>query len=261
MGILIPAVIFNPALHKYPVITAVKAREICEREFDPATHKSPVITTAQAREICEREFDPEIHKVPVTKEYMACALAGKVEVENKFLLEQFSDALYESIAGMIYSLARKYSCTCRDDIADLAQDCSLRIFQKINQYNPEKAKFNTWAWYVASSILNRNYQKTRRYLNRFAEWNDACDNYGETEEMTEMTHDVQLALKELFSLYPEKQDVLSEMFCQEGGEMYVPDRISMRKVATTLGRDYSEVYSFFRNKLRPFLAGKFGGAK
>jgi RNA polymerase sigma factor (sigma-70 family) len=222
----------------------------------------PVTDSEQAQEIFDREFDPEIHKIPVTKEYMACAIGGHVEVKDEKLLDCFSDALYESVAGMIYKLARKYSCSyCRDDISDLAHDCVLRIFKMIHQYDPAKAGFNTWAWYVASSVLNRNYQKTKRHLETFVN-TDETENFSRaSDEPQEMNGDIAEALKELFDLYPERNDILRELFCWDDGNMYVPDRISMRRIAEDLGREYTDVYSFVRNKVRPFMAKKFRGKR
>lgn len=225
----------------------------------PAVVRIPVTDDKVARQIIQQKFDPEFHKVPVTKEYMAQALGGNVEVKNLAVMDCFSDALYESIAGMIFKLARKYAFTCgRDEITDLAHDCVLRIFKMIHQYDPSKAKFNTWAWYVASSVLNRKYQKTRRYDEHFID-TDEPDNYGhQSKYVKEINGDVVVALMELFEMYPERRDILTELFCRDDGSLYVPDRISMRKVAESLSREYSDVYLFVRNKVRPFVAEKFG---
>ena len=226
--------------------------------FDPVIHKLPVTDDALAQEIIDREFDPEIHKAPVTKEYMALAVAGKIEVEPE-LLACFSDALYESVSGMIYKIVRKY-CFNPDDATDLAHDCVLRIFQSIYQYDPLKGKFTTWSWRVASSVVCRKMDKKRQYKERFVDCELNVEEMEvESNLVAEMSGDVAVALLKLFDEYPEKRDILTEMFCREDGTMYVPDRISMRKIAETLGRDYTDVYSFVRNKVRPFVAETFGG--
>jgi RNA polymerase sigma factor (sigma-70 family) len=225
--------------------------------FDPTIHKIPVTDDAQAQEIIDREFDPEIHKAPVSKEFMACALGGHVEVEEE-LLDHFKNALFDGIAGMIYSIARKYSTTSPDEVGDLAHECIFQIWREIHKYDPTRATFNTWAWRVSENKLRRNYQKSRRHLERYAEWNEAYDNYGEEETPVEMNGDIACAINELLDKYPDKADIISEMFCRTDGSMYVPEKISMRKVARSVGRDYPEVYSFIRNKVRPFFKDKFG---
>lgn len=224
-------------------------------EFNPTIHKIPVTNEAEAQEIIDREFDPEIHKAPVSKEFMAFALGGHVEVEEE-LLGHFSNALYDGIAGMIYSIARKYAVNSPDDVGDLANECVQQIWREIHKYNPARAAFNTWAWRVSENKLRRKFKKARRRLD-FVEWNDACDNYGK-ESHDEVNEDVVNAVNELMVKYPDKVDIVKEVFCRPDGAVYVPDNISMRKVARAVGREYPEVYSFFRSHLRPFFKKKFG---
>jgi hypothetical protein len=131
----------------------------------------------------------------------------------------------------------------------------------IHQFDPSKGQFNTWVWRVSSSVLNRKYQQSRRYSNLFTA-TDELESYSQANvSPVEINGDVEVVLLELFELYPDKADILRELFYSGDGQMYVPDRISMRQVAEKLGHEYSYVYSFVRNKIRPFVFEKFGDKK
>ena len=62
----------------------------------------------------------------------------------------------------------------------------------------------------------------------------------------------------LFEEFPDKADILAEMFHRGDGSVYIPEKISLRGVARAVGREYAEVYTFIRNKVRPFIKNKFG---
>ena len=232
----------------------------CLADFGSAVVRVPVTEEKVAKEIIDREFDPEIHKMPVSKEYMACVLGGKI-IEDSPIVGYFSDAIYDSISGMLFKLARKYSVTNGfDDVNDLVNSCVERIFKMMHHYNPKKATFNTWAWIVASSVLNRRHVKNKRYRERFTVTDEFDANICSRNTEAEVNDDIRLVVGKLFNIYPEHEDILFELFYHEG-EIHIPDKISLRSVAAATDRKYGEVYYFVCKKVRTFLKDNLGGEK
>lgn len=223
-------------------------REIVEREI------------SKRSKVGKRKSDPdEVKRIPVTQEYMAIVVSGRYSTGHESEA-CFVDALYESIAAMVYSLAKKYVITCRDEVGDLVNECALRIFQKIEQFDPRKGAFTTWCWRVCSSVLNRVYRRDKRYSNRFSEY-ERIETFLSDEsdrEAKAIDGDMADAVMELFQRYPEKKNILSEMFGDPVGGLYMPDRICLTHVARDLGVEYNLVYSFFHRKVKPFFREKFG---
>lgn len=205
----------------------------------------------------EPGIEDDVERVPVTKEYMAVVVAGKHTTGHESE-ECFVDALYDSVAGLIYSNAKKYSYTCRDEIADLVQDCAYRIFLKIKQFSPKKGAFTTWCWRVCRSVLDRNYRKDQKLRERFAEYDRFEEMIGDSGPQV-MDSDISEVVSRLFERYPEKRKILVRMFGDPRDALYVPDRICITHVARDLGMEYNHVYSFFHRVVRPFFKERFLG--
>jgi RNA polymerase sigma factor (sigma-70 family) len=208
------------------------------------------------RGLIDQLFDPRVHKCPLIKEVAADAMAGRTAVSDK-VSEHLPDVLYESVKKMIFKVANKYSITCMDDVNDLIQDCAYRVFSKIDQYDSSKGAFTTWVWRVCSSVLNRIYKRNKGYKKRFEEWDEESGKQIEDNRVMDTNGEVSSAIVELFDMYPEKRDILAEIF-GETDDISVPKKINMSEIAKCIGRKHYEVYVFVSRKVRPFLIEKFG---
>jgi len=87
-------------------------------------------------------------------------------------LQAFSE-FYERYVNLIYSIA--YSILGSRPLAeDVTQDVFLKIWQKIESYQPQRAQVNTW---LSSIARNRSIDVLRKQkkINRQVGWTDAAE--------------------------------------------------------------------------------------
>ena len=58
------------------------------------------------------------------------------------------EALFKSYAGYIYTICRRYAAN-NEDAKENMQDCFLKMFTKIEQYDTEKGTFKNWFTRIA----------------------------------------------------------------------------------------------------------------
>ena len=143
-------------------------------------------------------------------------------------LEAFSE-FYDRYVNLIYSIA--YNILGSQPLAeDVTQDVFLKIWLKIDHYEPDKAKISTW---LSSITRNRSIDlaRKRNKVNRQISWADAAssqnldgDNPAERAELNLTRNRVREALAQL----PEEQrsalaladfrDMTQKEIAEESGE-------------------------------------------
>lgn len=200
-------------------------------------------------------------RVPVTQEFIAMTLGAETrgEVSRHPAREHFPDALYKAIERLVGDRAFKYSQGCIDDTDDLIQDCMIRIWTKIGNYDEDKAKFTTWVYHVCRSVLNRQYSNSRKYKNTFIEQKenitvpDREHHYGDMISL-----EFAAAVRELADRFPEKKPFIYEVFGDPNTEGYMPPRLMrIAESARNVGMKKSEAKSFYSRVVKPFMKNKF----
>ncbi len=200
-------------------------------------------------------------RVPVTKEFMATSLAAEMKGDSPPhpAKEHFREALYESIVRLVGDLSHRYSFTCVDNTDDLMQDCMLRVWKKLENYDSSKGKFSTWVWYVCKSVLNRKYSKSKKYRSVFVPQGENVSaperehHYGDI-----LAHEFAGAVRELAQRFPEKGAFIYEVFGNPNTPGYIPPRlVRIAESARNIGMRRSEATSFYTRVVRPFMRDRF----
>jgi DNA-directed RNA polymerase specialized sigma24 family protein len=220
--------------------------------------------------------DPKL-TYPMSQEQMAVALA--LDMSGKKILsrldrDKISTELYASIRKLVFQLASRYSLTCLDSTEDLVQDCLQRMLMQLWRFNPSKAKFTTWTWYICRSVLNDKYGNTKKFRGLMVDAGFFVNEEGESmldnvsDQPTEgvQHHDcpgmlaVEMmdAVRELVVKYPEHKMLIFEMLGDpDANEFIMPNAISLTDAAKAVGVSYSRARSFFSKVIRPFYVEKF----
>ena len=222
---------------------------------------------------------PPIDIKSMTQEQMAVAIAK--DMSGKEILStkdrnKISQALYDSIYKMVFQLANRYSVTCPDGVEDLAQDCMYRITSQLFRFDPNVAKFTTWAWWVCRSVLNKKYQVGKRLKNIVIGEGCLINQNGESmfENMPEKSpegvqhHDcpgmlaVEMmdAIRALMVKYPQRKTLIAELFGDPDSDGFVmQSQVSIIDAARASGEDYRKARLFYSDVVRPFFCKRFAG--
>ncbi|MEB3346285.1 sigma-70 family RNA polymerase sigma factor [Aquimarina gracilis] len=72
-------------------------------------------------------------------------------------------AIYDRYSGALYGVILRI-CKNEELAQDLLQETFLKIWEKSNQYNPEKGKFFTWAYRIAKNITLNTLRKPSKLI-------------------------------------------------------------------------------------------------
>ena len=120
-------------------------------------------------------------------------------------LQAFS-VFYDRYVNLIYSIA--YNILGSQPLAeDVTQEVFLRIWRKIDSYDPAKAKISTW---LSSITRNRAIDVARKnkYVNRQVSWADVSRNPGLTGDTPEARTELNLTrerVRAAMAQLPEEQ--------------------------------------------------------
>lgn len=212
--------------------------------------------------------DSQSQKSPMTLDDLA-VLAGRCyrEGENKHPLRfQAADILCASIRGMVFKQAYKYSLNCKVDVEDLVQDCFSRITSRIVDFDPNIAKFTTWAWRVCTSVLNGGYR-------RHQPWNehivlgiegDLSDEHGANIPVTNpdmgvlLRMDIITAIKDLSEKHPKHSNLIRGFFGNpDENSCGLPSSMMIAEAAKQEGMSYVAANLVFKRIVRPFFLKRF----
>jgi len=200
-------------------------------------------------------------RVPITKEFMATVVAAerRGDAPSSPEHEDFQTALYESVVRMVGMLAEKYSVTCIDETDDLMQDCFTRIWKKLDSYDPEKGRFSTWVYCVCKSVLNRKYRRSQRRRGIVISAGESIPTprYEKHYERL-LANEFADAVRELAAVFPEKRELVFEIFGNPDTEGYLPPRlIRIVESAKAVGVRSGEAKAFYSKVVRPFMRKRF----
>jgi hypothetical protein len=202
----------------------------------------------------------EIKRTPVSQEDLAVLLGSKVPLST-WTEECCLNALYESVFRLVRQQASRYAVTCpHTDVDDMVNNCWYRIIKKLHLFKPHKGKFTTWCSHVARSVLDKNYQKGRRWAARTAEMPEGLDESRVADEDTRslaLCFDVRAAIAQLRVAHGDYGDIIDAMFIDADGD-FNPN-IVFRDVADRSGRSPAKVSHFYHNVVKPFFIERFKG--
>lgn len=143
-------------------------------------------------------------------------------------LEAFSE-FYDRYVNLIYSIA--YNILGSQPLAeDVTQDVFLKIWLKIDHYEPDKAKVSTW---LSSITRNRSIDlaRKRKKVNHQISWADAAHNQNLDGDNPEERTEINLTrgrVREALAQLPEEQrsalalayfrDMTQKEIAEESGE-------------------------------------------
>ena len=67
--------------------------------------------------------------------------------------------LYDRYAGALYGVILRM-CQNRELAEDLLQECFVKIWEKINSYDPNRGRFYTWAYRIAKNTTLNHLRKS-----------------------------------------------------------------------------------------------------
>jgi DNA-directed RNA polymerase specialized sigma24 family protein len=257
--------------------------ESCFKEMEKPTSLRELVKQVRALYIKHKPEEnkkvPDLHEQPLTQEQMAVAVANDMSGKSplsSFDRFQINNNLYLSIRKMVYQLAGRYSLTCPEEVDDLAQDCMYRIIARLRTFNPAKAKFTTWSWYVCRSVLNKKYRLGQKMRKVIVGSEFMVNDEGQSilENMAEkpadgvpsyecpgmMALEIMDAVRELAGLYPKHRRFIFELLGNPDSEDFVmPSYISVSEASKAIGMDYGKARIFYSKTVRPFLKTQFAG--
>lgn len=200
-------------------------------------------------------------RIPITQEFMVQAIVADRKGEKSHpAVGHFTEALHESIEVMVQMLAQKYTTTCSEAQEDLAQECMIRVWDKLDLFDPAKGKFTTWVWRVCTSVLSKKYHRAIRRQKAFvAEPEEVLNNMpsNHNHDQIILRNEIADAVRELLDRYPEKRRIILEMFGNPDVSGYIPPPgICIAKCAENIKMPTTEVTYFYRRKVIPFLRRK-----
>jgi RNA polymerase sigma factor (sigma-70 family) len=221
----------------------------------PVMQKIPVLKKLPVL----KEAEPP-QKIPVTKEEMAFHI-GQCR-ENMLPCHLFfMDVLYESTYKLVLKQAVRYSHTChKGEVEDLAQQCWMRIFNKLHLYNPAKSKFSTWLVTVSNSVLIKIYHKGQKQASKFVDIEeegglDENRVSGDNSISGALRDDFESAINDLKNEYPEKVNIIEGLFRDESGNYR--EKVVYNRAAKFAGCSATKVSEFYREVVRPFFYNRF----
>lgn len=206
--------------------------------------------------------DLEPSRRPVTQEFMVQALVAERNGEgcNHPAKEYFKAALYESIHRMVGMLASKYSITCIDQENDLAQECWIRIWDKLDNFDASRGKFTTWAWGVCRSVLNRQYRRSQKLKDHISHQPDENIERNSSKDVhydSMLELDYAEAVRALGKKYPKwKSFIYALLGNPDTG--FVPGTVCVTHAARDVGVGRGGAMKFYHQKVQPFMQERFG---
>ena len=203
-------------------------------------------------------------RIPVTQEFMVESILaerrgdGPAHPASKF----FPDVLFESIQDMVGMLASRYIAISGTDKEDLCQMCMKRIWERLEIFDSSRAKFSTWTWRVCMGVIFKECRKTQRRRTVIVGSEKSVE-INATESPHEahlMRSEIRKAVLELIDKYPEKENIIVELFGNPRDHDYVPySDICFAKSARAAGVSPRDVSLFYKKKAQPFLQRKLQG--
>ena len=234
------------------------------------------------REVCT--FKKKVKKTvefvyPETQEKMAVAIAQDMAGKKKLapaMRTRICNDLYKEIHKMVFKLATQYSITCVEDVDDLAQACMQRMICKLWKFNPKKAKFTTWSWYVCRSVLSKKYRNGQRQRSVLLDAGYLTDAEGESilENMPEKplegkdvhersdmyTMEIIDTIRELIKRHPTQEKFLHAMFGNPDDQDYnIPSPVKVTDAAKIAGIEIARAKNFYSRIVQPFFRQQFVG--
>lgn len=208
-----------------------------------------------------------VQRVVATRDYIIAQIVSGEATEREKV------AFHDGICKMIYKMAGPYVRSSRDDFDDLVNECWLRILNYLPRYNPKKAKFTTWVWYLCRSVLNRNAELSKRHRHRMRHPSDLrrgkmdddarCDEFGGVASVPSVDDAKSLSIREickdavacLWFNHVKQQDILIALFGNPHveGKFHLPDEICFQTIAERTGCDARSVRLFINRKVKPYL--------
>ncbi len=140
------------------------------------------------------------------------------------------------------------------DSADLTQDVFSRLYQKImdGAFDEAKGSLDAFAFGIARFVALENHQNSRIYLmGDDFNWDDVADTSDAGLESTyELNQAIELFLKEIKSLNPVQQEVLT---------LYMDDELKLEDIAQLMKLPVGTVKSHLfraKEKLKDLLEAK-----
>ena len=192
--------------------------------------------------------------------------------------EEERDAFYEGIVRLIIQRANNFAEGNPKwyDLDDLTQACFARIWETLHMYRPEIAAVSTWTHFVCNSILCRTYAESKKYHSKIHKWDDYTGNSEQKDdigvsrgieqyEKGSVNEDqwirvyMRTMMRKLFNENKDSVDILQQMFGDPFVDNYEPPAHPPTKadIARNIGRDYAEVYAFFKTVIKPFFEKHF----
>jgi RNA polymerase sigma factor (sigma-70 family) len=144
-----------------------------------------------------------IHRVTISEVDLIARLRRKDQSALDYLYDHYSSALY----GVVYRILKK-----EDTAEEVLQDIFLKVWEKIESYDPSKGKLFTWMINIAR---NQAIDKTRSKEESKSKKTDDIDllvNKIDRQENTEMEVDA-IGLKEvLLRLSEDQRFIVTQLY-------------------------------------------------
>lgn len=118
---------------------------------------------------------------------------------------QALSTVYDRYSGAIYGVIIRI-CKNEEKAQELLQETFLKIWQKADQYNPEKGKFFTWSYRIAKNLTLNSLRKPVKLIQK-----ENIDVYKD-EEITETQVDTLELYGSLQKLEPHHQRALELVY-------------------------------------------------
>ena len=173
----------------------------------------------------------------------------------------YLDALHASVCNLIFKQSGRYTQSSNHiDVEDMAQECWIRVQNKLHTYKASRSKFTTWVMRVSCSVLNKQWRRGKRYSSRFVETQDGVD-----EERISADNTPNLALRadfadiisQLKERDPKNAHIVDAIFMDEDGDLN--HKIVYKRAAERSGVSAPRVSKYYREVVQPFFIEKFKG--
>jgi len=202
------------------------------------------------------------NRFPVSQEFMVRAVIAerKGEAPPHPAKQYFADALHESIRRMVVMIAAKYAINCPDKQQDLAQDCFLRIWRKLDKFDADRGKFTTWVWWLCSNLMNRRYRQSQRLKERECLHSSESMDYKAVVEakhyQSVLAGEISEAVRELCCRYPRWRKFLYALL-GDPDKGIASERICVSRAAAAVGVNKTSAMQFYRQDVQPFMCERF----
>lgn len=207
---------------------------------------------------CVGERSIEIERTPLTKED-AVGLINK-NMAPRELIDDLFESIFKMINGLVY---KNFLSMSEEDREDLSQMVFLIIFEKLYKYNRDIAKFTTFSYMIAQSVIRSLKSEMFRTKDRMKEINisvleiDEEYNIFENQEDKEsFKEDLETKMQEivsnLFIKFPGWKRFLHALFCGcPSDEDYIVGFKTINHASEVSGVSRSMAKAFFSKAILP----------